>query len=87
MMEGTLLYVGLAAVGGLAIGLLIGLWRTMALTRELAIKDAELRARASADVERDRVLAMASERLSSAFDQLADRQFQTHTETFLKLAR
>ena len=32
-------------------------------------------------------LALASERLSSAFGELADRQFRSHTETFLKLAR
>src|SRR5262245_48077894 len=80
-------YVALAGVVGLAIGLLIGLWRTMALTRDLAFKDAELRSRAAAEIERDRVLTLAAERLGSAFDQLADRQFQSHSETFLKLAR
>jgi DNA recombination protein RmuC len=87
MTAGVWLYVALAAIGGLAIGLLIGLWRAMALTREVAAKDAELRSRAAADVERERILALASERLGTAFDQLADRQFQSHSETFLKLAR
>lgn len=87
MNAGTLLYIALAAAGGVAIGLLIGLWRAMAVTRELAIKDGELRARAAADVERERILALAGERLGSTFDQLADRQFQSHSETFLKLAR
>jgi DNA recombination protein RmuC len=87
MTAGVWLYVALAAIGGIAIGLLLGLWRTMALTRELATKDAELRGRAAADVERDSVLALAAERLGTAFHELADRQFQSHSETFLKLAR
>jgi DNA recombination protein RmuC len=80
-------FVALSGLGGIAIGLLLGLWRALALTRQLALKDAELRARAAADVERDRTLTLAAERLGSAFDQLADRQFQSHSETFLKLAR
>jgi DNA recombination protein RmuC len=87
MTAGIWLYVAMAAIGGLAIGLLIGLWRSMALTREVALKDAELRSRAAADGERERVFALASERLATTFDQLADRQFQSHSETFLKLAR
>jgi DNA recombination protein RmuC len=87
MTAGIWLYVAMAAIGGLAIGLLIGLWHSMALTREVALKDAELRSRAAADSERERVFALASERLASTFDQLADRQFQSHSETFLKLAR
>jgi DNA recombination protein RmuC len=81
------LYVALAAIGGLAIGLLIGLWRAMALTRELALKDAELRSRSAAETERERMLSLAAERLGTAFNQLADRQLQSHSDTFLKLAR
>ena len=84
---GTLLYVALAAIAGVAIGLLIGLSRSMATARKLAAAEAELRSRAAADVERERLLALAAERLGSAFDELADRQFQSHSETFLKLAR
>jgi DNA recombination protein RmuC len=53
----------------------------------VALKDAELRSRAAADVERERVMTLAAERLGAAFDQLADRKFQSHSETFLKLAR
>ncbi len=87
MTAGVWLYVALAAIGGIAIGLLLGLWRAMALTRELALKDAELRGRSAADVERESVMALAAERLGTAFNQLADRQFQSHSETFLKLAR
>jgi len=87
MTPGVWLYVALAAIGGLAIGLLLGLWRAMALTRDVALKDAELRSRAAADVEREQVVQLAAERLGAAFDQLADRKFQSHSETFLKLAR
>ena len=87
MTAGVWLYVALAAIGGIAIGLLLGLWRAMALTRELALKDAELRGRTATDVERESVMALAAERLGTAFNQLADRQFQSHSETFLKLAR
>ena len=84
---GTLLYVALAAIAGLASGLLIGLARSGSLRRELAIKETELRAHETAAVERERALELATERLSSVFDQLANRQFQSHSETFLKLAR
>ena len=79
-------FVALAGIGGLAIGLLIGLWRAMALTREVALKDAELRSRAAAELERESVLSLAAERLGAAFNQLADRQLHSHSETFLKLA-
>jgi len=82
-----LLYVVLAGVAGVAIGLAIGLKRTMTLTRELAAKEAELASRAAADEERERMLTAASEHLGAAFHELADRQFRSHSETFLKLAR
>jgi DNA recombination protein RmuC len=76
-----------AAVIGLLSGWLLGAWRTGGLRHELAVKEAELRQRANVDVERERALALASERLGSTFGELADRQFRSHTETFLKLAR
>ena len=76
-----------AGAVGLLIGWLIGAWRAGELRHELAVKEAELRQRASIDVERERALELASERLGSAFGALADRQFRSHTETFLKLAR
>ena len=79
-------FVALAGIGGLATGLLIGLWRTMALTREVALKDAELRSRTAADIERERAVTLAAEQLGAAFNQLADRQLHSHSETFLKLA-
>ncbi|HET7132737.1 MAG TPA: DNA recombination protein RmuC, partial [Gammaproteobacteria bacterium] len=77
---------GAAAIGLLS-GWLLGARRAGALRHELAVKEAELRQRASLDVERERALALASERLGSTFGELADRQFRSHTETFLKLAR
>jgi DNA recombination protein RmuC len=87
MSASILLYVLLAAVAGLAVGLLLGIWRATALGRRLAVAEAELRGHAARDVESERMLALAAERLGSAFDEIADRQFHSHTETFLKLAR
>ncbi len=83
----VLLYVALAAVAGFAIGLLVGFGRSAALRRELGDKDAELRIRAAADAERDKTLEVATDRLRLAVGELTDRQFQRHSETFLKLAR
>jgi DNA recombination protein RmuC len=57
------------------------------LRRELSDKDAELRIRAAADAERDKTLEVATDRLRLALGELTDRQFQRHSETFLKLAR
>ncbi len=87
MSASILLYVLLAAVAGLAVGLLLGIWRATAVGRRLAVAEAELRGHAAQDVERERMLALAAHRLGSAFDEIADRQFHSHTETFLKLAR
>lgn len=86
-MTTTAWYLLLAGAAGLVLGLLLGLLRSMSLSRELAVKEAELRGHVAAEAERERSLAFASERLASAFDELADRQFQSHSETFLKLAR
>lgn len=83
----TAWYVLYGAAAGLVVGLLLGLLRAAGLSRELAVKEAELRGHEAAERERERSLALASERLASAFDELADRQFQSHSETFLKLAR
>jgi DNA recombination protein RmuC len=83
----TLIYFAAAAFAGLALGLWIGWLRQRPLRRELHAKEAELRNRANLEIEREHALALASERLSSVFGQLASQQFQSHTETFLKLAR
>jgi DNA recombination protein RmuC len=84
---GVLLVAALAAVAGFAVGVLIGSARAGRLRRELDVKEAELRVHATVAEERERTLELATQRLSSAFDQLANRQFQSHSETFLKLAR
>jgi DNA recombination protein RmuC len=84
---GTGLLVALAAVAGFALGVLLGFARNARLRRELAEKETELKLRAAADGERDRSLELAAERLKSAVGELTDRQFQRHSETFLKLAR
>ena len=81
------LYIGVAAVLGLLAGWGLGRVRHNALRRELAAKDAELARRASVETEREHALALASERLSSIFSQLASQQFESHTATFLQLAR
>ena len=67
----TLLYVALATIAGVAIGLLLGLWRTLLLTRKLAATEAALASRAEADLERERLLTTTAERLGSATAQQA----------------
>jgi DNA recombination protein RmuC len=77
--------VGIAA--GLAIGLALGAVRSARLRAELALRTAELGNRAAVEAERERALELATERLGGVFGQLANQQFQNHSETFLKLAR
>jgi DNA recombination protein RmuC len=78
---------GAVGLAGLAIGLAIGWVRRSRLEHELAVKTAELGNREALDIERERALELAGERLSGVFGQLASQQFQSHSETFLKLAR
>jgi DNA recombination protein RmuC len=85
--NGLLLATGSAVVAAFGVGYLLGRGRWSALRHELAIKEAELRNRSSVDLERERALELATERLTAAFGQLANREFQSHSETFLKLAR
>jgi DNA recombination protein RmuC len=86
-MGAALLYVLLGAIAGLAVGLAIGIARSAGLRADLAVKDAELRSVAELEGERERALEIATQRLSGVFGQLASQQFQSHSETFLKLAR
>lgn len=76
---------------GLATGLLVaGLVAGFALQRlraRLQVQDAELRSQGALEQERAQLLELATERLGHAFGQLAHEQFQSHSETFLKLAR
>jgi DNA recombination protein RmuC len=78
------------ALGGAAVlllGLVVALiWRAGLQTR-LERLTGELRTQSIVEREREAVFGLASERLSHVFDRLANEQFQSHTETFLKLAR
>ncbi len=76
-----------ALVAGLLVGLGIGYVRRVRLEAELSVRIAELRARDSAEAEREAALALAEEKLRVSFGRLAHEQFRQHTETFLKLAR
>jgi len=79
---------GLAgAVIGWLIGLSFGRNKRQKLTHALDLKDAELKTQAHLDIEREEALALATERLSATFGQLANEQLQSHSDTFLKLAR
>jgi len=80
-------YLLLGLVAGLGIGLAFGAARNARLRQALAVKEAELGNRAAVEKERERALELATERLSGVFGQLASQQFQSHSETFLKLAR
>ena len=83
----ALLYALLGASAGLGIGLAIGYARSTRVRELLAARDAELGSRAALEVERERVLELATERLTGVFGQFANDQFRSHSETFLKLAR
>ena len=75
---------------GLALGLAVAavVWLAAGRTREqLRARSAELKHQAALEQEREQALELATERLSHAFGQLAHEQFQSHSETFLKLAR
>jgi DNA recombination protein RmuC len=82
-----LLYVLLGAITGVAVGLALGIARNARLRAELAVRDAELGNRAALATEREGALELATQRMSSVFGQLASQQFQSHSDTFLKLAR
>jgi len=84
------LYATWAALG-FAAGALLG-WGLTQLSKQklkhtLALRDAQIKHQALQESEREQALALASERLSSAFSQLADQHLHSHSETFLKLAK
>jgi len=72
---------------GLFAGLAAGRARRQALRHALDRTDAVLKTQAQLDSEREEALARATERLTGVFGQLANQQLQSHSETFLKLAR
>ncbi len=59
----------------------------MKLRHELDLRNVEIKNQEHLDTEREQALALAAERLSSAFSQRANEQLQSHSETFLKLAK
>jgi DNA recombination protein RmuC len=85
--ENALTLVALGIVAGLFVGLAVALIVRMRSAGLLARRERELKDQATLEQERAAALDLASERLSHVFGQLANEQFQSHTETFLKLAR
>jgi DNA recombination protein RmuC len=79
------------ATAGLIVGWLFGSGlyrsRTQALQHELDLRVADVKNQDHLATEREQALELAAERLSTAFGQLANEQLQSHTETFLKLAK
>ncbi len=82
-----LIFLAIGLGAGLIVGLAMGFVAIVQLRARLKLKDAELKNEARLEEEREHALELATERLSSTFDQLANQQFRNHTETFLKLAR
>ncbi|MGD8341034.1 MAG: DNA recombination protein RmuC [Gammaproteobacteria bacterium] len=79
---------GLAGFGvGLLLGVVIAVVAAYRLKHRLIVTESKLAQRTEIDAEREQVFSLATERLSRTFDQLAQAQFQSHSETFLKLAR
>ena len=83
----TLTLLALGAIAGLLVGFAIALIMRMRAGAALAKRESELKDQATLEEERAAALDLASERLSHVFDKLANEQFQSHSETFLKLAR
>ena len=72
---------------GVLLGLFVGRHKREELSHALDIKDLEIKTQADLDEERKETLALATERLSGVFGQLANQQLESHSATFLKLAQ
>ena len=83
---GMLVVLGLVAAGTMIVGVLVGFVLGRRghgqLRHELDLKEATLKTQAHLDREREEALAIATERLSAVFGQLANQQLQSHSETF-----
>jgi DNA recombination protein RmuC len=77
----------LAFAAGLAVGLLIAIVLRERLRHRLILAESRINQQDALEKEREQVFNLATERLSRTFDQLAQAQFQSHSENFLKLAR
>ena len=75
------IFIGLM-VGLLIVGFLRAGWKTRLTAVETQLKNQE-----QLDQDRDAMIAIAGERLSRTFDESASAQFQSHTATFLRLAK
>ena len=85
-MVGLLLLL-LAAVGGLAVGLLLGRRGRHAAEVRLAVAEASLAAAEDVAAERERTLDLALQRLRTGFDTVAGQALRGNNEVFLQLAR
>jgi DNA recombination protein RmuC len=72
---------------GLLLGLGIGYLGRVKLKYELKATHSELQHQADQDHEREQAFTLATERLSGVFNQLASQELNSHSETFLKLAK
>ena len=81
------LLVVLGAAAGLLAGWILGWLAGAPLRRRWAQAQAELKTQARLEADREQALKMATEQLGQAFGRLAQEQFQSHSETFLKLAK
>ncbi|MEM7282863.1 MAG: DNA recombination protein RmuC [Pseudomonadota bacterium] len=86
----VILALSIGAAVGLLLGLLIagiGPWRRWLQAKtDLALLSSKLKEQDRLDLERDSALEIASQKLSTAFDELASRSLRHNSETFLKLA-
>ncbi len=87
----TLLIIALALSAGVLIGaittLLIARQRQQALSIEVAVLSAQIRAQDQIDTERAGALDTALERLKAGFDSVAGESLRSNSEVFLRLAR
>jgi DNA recombination protein RmuC len=87
----TLLIIALALTAGVLIGaittLLIARQRQQALSIEVAVLSAQIRAQDQIDTERAGALDTALERLKAGFDSVAGESLRSNSEVFLRLAR
>jgi len=80
-------YVAAGLAGGLALGLLVALFVWRAARRRIQLLDSEVKHQQHLEAEREQLLKLATESMSSTFGRLASEHFQSHSETLLRLAK